>query len=498
MQDLVGILLEACTTLGDGASSQLKQQLNRSASLCLEDYYRSHSTTQSAGMTTDDYARLVEQVACGGHIRGRVSTDKHNRLRLVHSDCPLGTNPEMRKSALCQAATDLLGEIASRNFGYAKVSIDKQRSKQFCRCEFVIHLDRDGAVSMPGQEYFAARQDAGQRPESAAGETDSVAQPSLPYIVAHSAPIKQLLNAVDIIAPTTATVLITGETGVGKELIARRLHCASDRAAEEFVAVNCGAIPEDLADSALFGHEKGAFTGAREQRKGYFERADNGTLFLDEINSLPASTQGRLLRVLQEGEYDRVGGRQTRRTNARVVVASNASLEEAVQRGDFRKDLWFRLNIIDLHVPPLRENRENIPHLVDYFLEKLQLKYGKRVDVVSDHVMRQLYDYSWPGNVRELQNVLERSFIFAAGEILEDIQLNSRSSGFSTQADPCGMSWQDYKQDLIEQAEKDFLGCSLHRCKGDVSEVACEMGLTKRSIYLKLCRYGLDPNDYRS
>ncbi len=205
--------------------------------------------------------------------------------------------------------------------------------------------------------------------------------------------------------------------------------------------------------------------------------------------------------MLQEGEYERVGGHQTLRSNARIVAASNSLLDEAVQRGEFRKDLWFRLNIIDLHVPPLQENRVNIPYLVEYFLGKLRMKYQKQVNAVSDDLMRQLYDYSWPGNVRELENILERGFIFADSEVLEDIQLNAQETQppvVNLLADPSGKRWQDYKQDLVAQAERTFLECSLQRCRGDLNEVTNEMGLTKRSIYLKLCRYSLDPTYSRS
>ena len=283
-------------------------------------------------------------------------------------------------------------------------------------------------------------------------------------------------------------------------MIARRLHDHSGRADEAFVAINCGAIPEDLADSTLFGHEKGAFTGARERHRGYFERAQNGTLFLDEINSLPIATQARLLRVLQEGEYERVGGHQVLHSNARILASTNTSLSEAVQRGEFRKDLLFRINIIDLHVPPLRESRANIPQLVEHILRKLRKKYQKQVVAVSDRVMRQLYAYSWPGNVRELENILERSYLFAEGKTLENIQLNALDTPApmpALVADLPGQGWQDYKHLLIEQAERTFLEHSLQRCQGDVEDVANEMNLTKRSIYLKLCRHGLDPNNYR-
>ena len=383
-QDLVNILLDACSSLGSESSPQLRQQLCRSASLCLEDHYRTHAGVPNGNLSASDYARLVEQVACGGTNQQRALLDDKGVVRLIRPQCPKHDQPTKCRAALCRSTSSLLGEIASRNFGYAKVSTEMHHSMAMRGCELTVYLEPEHADSRPGDEYLPSDPSTHSRAGIAAYASKPNAKRPLPLIVAYSDAMKRLLCAIDIIAPTSATVLISGETGVGKELIARRLHAVSDRAAAEFVAVNCGAIPEDLADSALFGHEKGAFTGAREKHMGYFERAKNGTLFLDEINSLPISTQGRLLRVLQEGEYARVGGHQTLHTNARIVVASNSPLDAAVQRGEFRKDLWFRLNIIDLHVPPLRENRENIPYLVEYFLGKLQMKYHKQVDAVSE------------------------------------------------------------------------------------------------------------------
>ncbi len=499
MQGLVHILLDACSTLDKATSPQLRQLLCRSASTCLEASYRNMANLPDSRLTADNYARLVEQISCGGNIQQRAMKDKNHMVRLVHTECPL-KHVTKHRSDLCRAASGLLGDIAARNFGYAKIVINEPGLRGTGGCEFMVYLEPDSVNSYPGDEYYPTEnltQTASLNSSPAAGPFE---HRPLPEMVAYSSAIKQLLNAVDIIAPTSATVLISGETGVGKELIARRLHAASDRAEEEFVTINCGAIPEDLVDSTLFGHEKGAFTGAHERRRGYFDRAQNGTLFLDEINSLPAASQVRLLRVLQEGEYERVGGHQVHHSNARIIAATNTPLEEAVQRGEFRKDLWFRINIIDLHVPPLRESRANIPQLVEHILDKLRKKYKKQVVAVSEQVMLQLYDYSWPGNVRELENILERSYLFTQGKVLKNIQLNKSDTSVSTSTsvgDPTSQGWQDYKKCLIEQAERSFLEHALQRCLGDVDDVANVMNLTKRSIYLKLCRHGLDPNNYR-
>jgi DNA-binding NtrC family response regulator len=502
-QDLVDRILENCSKLGHETEPRLRQQIYRSASICLESYYRTYTCVTDNKLSVNDFSRIVECVACGGRATQRPVTE-NNRVRLGHGICPLQSYPAKSRTELCQTSVYLLEDIAGRNFACAKVSIGKRMLSDSRCCELTADLMHDstheyGRDECPTVETFSLGH-AGSVVWMPKQNENSSLSSGLPEIVACSSAMQQLLNTVDIIAATSATVLITGETGVGKELIARRLHAAGDRAKQAFVAVNCGAIPEELADSALFGHEEGAFTGAREKHQGYFERANKGTLFLDEINSLPNSTQGRLLRILQQGEYERVGGQRTLLSNARIVVASNVPLEEAVQRGEFRRDLWYRLNIIDLHVPPLRENRENIPHLVGYFLAKLRLKYRKQVNAVSDDVMRQLYDYPWPGNVRELQNTLERSFIFSDDEVLKSIRLNvleTPSPEFTIQAESSQEGWQDYKQRLIKRAEKRFLDSALQRHQGDLDQVAGDMNLSKRSIYLKLCQYGLNPNDYR-
>lgn len=332
------------------------------------------------------------------------------------------------------------------------------------------------------------------------GSREQNAYRPLPQLVAYSVAMQRLLAAVETVAPTCTTVFVSGETGVGKELVARRLHALSDRAEEDFIAVNCSSLPEGLVDSALFGHEKGAFTGACHRRKGYFERARNGTLFLDEVDSLSLSTQGRLLRVLQEREYEPLGGERVLHTNSRVIVATNKSLCEAVKRGRFREDLWFRINVVNLHVPPLRESPAGIPLLVDHILRKLRVRYAKAVVRVSPSVMQQLRAHHWPGNVRELENVLERGYLFADGAVLEHIDLdaeNPMDTEFGDIPEAPTQGWRNYRRRVIEQAEMRYLEHSLRRYRGDVNAIARDMQLTRRSIYLKLSKYRLALNEYR-
>jgi formate hydrogenlyase transcriptional activator len=221
------------------------------------------------------------------------------------------------------------------------------------------------------------------------------------------------------VAPTEATVLIRGETGTGKELLARAVHDRSRRKDRPLVKVNCGSIPSGLMESELFGHEKGAFTGATQRRIGRFELANGGTIFLDEVTELPSDTQVKLLRVLQEGEFERVGSSQTMKVDVRVIAATNRDLHGAVRSGTFRSDLFYRLNVFPLEVPSLRERREDIPLLVNFFLSKFGKKLGKEIRGVAQRGMESLKQYSWPGNIRELQNVVERAVIVASGPVVQ-------------------------------------------------------------------------------
>jgi len=238
-------------------------------------------------------------------------------------------------------------------------------------------------------------------------------------MVGSSPALTAVLAKVDKVAPTDATVLIYGETGTGKELIARAVHSRSARRDRPLVKVNCSAISAGLVESELFGHVKGAFTGALERRIGRFELADGGTIFLDEVGELVPETQVKLLRVLQEQEFEPVGSSTTRRVDVRVITATNRHLSEAVAAGRFRADLFYRLNVFPLEVPPLRERLADVPQLAAFFLARYAKKFGKRVETVSETSMRRLMHYGWPGNVRELQNVIERAVVLAAGPVLD-------------------------------------------------------------------------------
>jgi formate hydrogenlyase transcriptional activator len=248
-------------------------------------------------------------------------------------------------------------------------------------------------------------------------------------IIGQSGPMRQLLRKIEQVAPTEATVLIQGETGTGKELLARAIHDRSRRKDRPLVKVNCGSIPSGLVESELFGHEKGAFTGATQRRTGRFELAHEGTIFLDEVTELPIDTQVKLLRVLQEGEFERVGSSQTIKVDVRVIAATNRDLKEVVRNGTFRSDLFYRLNVFPVEAPPLRERKGDIPLLTHFFLSKFSKKLGKEVRGVSQKAMESLKNYNWPGNVRELQNVVERAVVLATGPILKVDESAVRSDG---------------------------------------------------------------------
>ncbi|HMI53460.1 MAG TPA: sigma-54 dependent transcriptional regulator [Candidatus Saccharimonadales bacterium] len=235
-------------------------------------------------------------------------------------------------------------------------------------------------------------------------------------IVGSSGALKKVLSLVSKVAPTDATVLITGETGTGKELVARAIHRRSRRSSRAFVSVNCAAIPRGLIASELFGHEKGSFTGALQRRLGRFELAEGGTIFLDEAGELPAETQIALLRVLQEHEFERVGGTRSIQTNVRVIAATNRDLQAAIAAGTFRSDLFYRLNVFPIDTPPLRKRREDIPALVEYFIDHCARKAGKNIQRITNESLDLLRSYPWPGNIRELQNVIERSVIMCDTE----------------------------------------------------------------------------------
>jgi len=303
-------------------------------------------------------------------------------------------------------------------------------------------------------------------------------------IVGHSPEMQEIFATVTRVAPTRATVLLAGESGVGKDMIARAIHEHSPRKGRPFVKINCTAIPENLMESELFGYEKGAFTGANISKPGKFEQADTGTVFLDEIGDVPASIQVKLLRILQEREFERLGSNKTQHTDVRVIAATNVDLRAALEQGTFREDLYYRLNVVPMNIPPLRERKDDIPYLVEHFAKK----YGGEI---SEGALARLMSYHWPGNVRELENVVERSVLLAQGPRVEaeDIKIEMGAAraraAVSTDAFlPEGMTLDQYEQSLIREA--------LKRADGNKSQAARLLGLTRNALRYRLAQMGIE------
>jgi formate hydrogenlyase transcriptional activator len=314
-------------------------------------------------------------------------------------------------------------------------------------------------------------------------------------IVGNSPALQQVLVRVTKVAPTDSTVLITGETGTGKELIARAVHKASKRSDRAFVSVNCAAIPTSLIPSELFGHEKGAFTGATGRRLGRFELAEGGTIFLDEVGELPPETQIALLRVLQEHEFERVGGNRSIKTNVRLIVATNRDLPAAIAAGTFREDLFYRLNVFPIEIPPLRERSEDIPLLVQYFIDRYARKEGKNVGRVGRETLDLFQRYAWPGNIRELQNVIERSVILSEGESfsVDESWLSQQPLRTS------GTSQRELRQRVAAE-EKQAIEAALTESGGRVfgpSGAAAKLGIARSTLESKIRTLKIDKNRFK-
>jgi DNA-binding NtrC family response regulator len=311
---------------------------------------------------------------------------------------------------------------------------------------------------------------------------------SHPNVVARSPKMQEVLATVERVAPTNATVLLGGESGVGKDLIARAIHEKSRRASGPFLKINSTAIPENLLESELFGYEKGAFTGAVASKPGKFELADKGTLFLDEIGDVPPVTQVKLLRVLQEREFERLGGTRTVKVDVRLIAATNRDLREALEQGTFREDLYYRLNVVPIDIAPLRERKEDIPDLVNLFISRCTAEAGKAIESITPDAMRMLVNYHWPGNVRELQNIVERACALAKGDVLEpaDIHLDVRPAKAGNGAGgflPDGMTLEQWEDEMVQEA--------LRRANGNKSQAARLLGLSRNALRYRLSKIGI-------
>ncbi len=503
LQTFILELMHASEQQGQKHCEQLLEHIAKTAGCFFEETYR-EETHKSELLDKESYTELI--LGLKNNIGGQFSlaSSDEDCITVTNTRCPFGdrvTNfPE-----LCRMTSSVFGGIAARNFGYAKVEIKQSIARHDGKCEVCIYTNPNAAKGRPGMEYtdttpVKEMQDINELHSRIEQSMQQIwrkqskrpakkHQP--PAIIAKSPAMQKILQSIEVIAPTLATVLIHGQTGVGKELIARAIHAMSDRCNKPFIPINCGAIPESLIESALFGHEKGAFTGAIEVHQGYFERAEGGTLFLDEVDSLSPAAQTRLLRVLQEGELERVGGKQTLSVDLRIISATNNNLEELIKQGLFRNDLYYRINVVRLSIPPLTERQEDLPYLVQLIVQRLSKKYNKTVESVSREVMQKIRAYPWPGNVRELENILERSILFTTGE--EMTQLDLEFSVTSNNPE----QWKDIKEYAIAKAERTFLESSLKQHQGDIKKTAEDMEITSRAVYTKLKKHEINLADYR-
>ena len=313
-------------------------------------------------------------------------------------------------------------------------------------------------------------------------------------LIGNSGPIRRVYEQVTQVAPTNTTVMLRGESGTGKELIAHAIHYNSPRKNGPFVKVNCAALPETLIESELFGYEKGAFTGAHSQKKGRFELAEGGTLFLDEIGDLNASTAVKLLRVLQEREFDRLGGTRTVKADVRLIVATNKDLEKAIAAGTFREDLYYRLNVFAIFVPPLRERKSDALLLADHFLEKYSSQHGKNIKRISTPAIDMLMSYHWPGNIRELENTVERAVLVCDGNVIHGHHLPPTLQTAEASGTVINVSFKE----AVEAYEKDLIQDTLKTTRGNRSKAAAMLKTTDRVISYKIKKLHIDCGRFRS
>jgi nitrogen regulation protein NR(I) len=337
-----------------------------------------------------------------------------------------------------------------------------------------------------------------------------------PPLIGQSPPMRAIYDMVARVADSPSTVLITGESGTGKELIAKALHRGSSRRDKPLIKVNCAAIPKDLVESELFGYERGAFTGAVGSKPGRFELADGGTLFLDEIGEVPVEMQVKLLRAIQESEFERVGGIKTLQVDVRLIAATNRDLKQLIADGRFREDLYYRLAVVPIALPPLRDRREDVPLLVRYFIEKYDQRLGKKVEGIEDEALELLVNYSWPGNIRELENLMERSVLFADGPLIQASALPDALRERGAQASvpiaavgplgaiaaPSGASMKEIVRQAQAELERELITRALEETGGNVTRAAKRLQISRKSLQVKMKELGLrgalDVEDDRS
>ena len=311
--------------------------------------------------------------------------------------------------------------------------------------------------------------------------------------------MQKIYNTLSIVSPSDSTVLILGETGTGKDLLAHAIHYHSPRKDKPFVKVDCGAISESLLESELFGHEKGAFTNAYYQRIGRFEYAQGGTVFLDEVGEISVRLQMKLLRVLEEKKFERVGSNRTTEVDVRIIAATNRDLSEEVRSGKFRSDLYYRLNVIQIQVPPLRERTDDIPLLVEHFLKKLGKKLGRKIPRISSQALQSLIDYPWPGNIRELENLIEKTLLLQNGDLIElmDLPTINEINDYKNSRAYLQYPFKTAKKMIVEEFERDYFVYLLKCARGNITNASKKSGIDYKSFYETIRLYGIDPHEFK-
>ena len=481
------------------------EQLGLDAACCFETAYRQEFNLTGI-LDCDKCAEMIIEIKnkIGGNFSRASSLPE--TIRVINTRCPFG-DVVKQTPELCKMTSSVFGGIVARNFGYAKVVLNRRIAAGDSTCDIQIFMNRSDGINYIGDEYDWQINNNGKNQDFQNKNKiiengwcvleDIDEKRIVPDIIANSHQMKDILKMAKKVASSSSTVLIVGETGVGKEIVAKVIHSLSPRWKKPFTGVNCGAIPENLVESTLFGHERGAFTGAYEVHHGYFERTEGGTLFLDEIDSLPLSTQVKLLRVLQEKEFERVGGKHSISCDVRIISATNANLEKLVLIDKFRRDFYYRINVISFHIPPLRQRQEDILPLSEYILGKLEIKYGVKA-VLSHEAINQLYAYNWPGNVRELENILERSLLLSNDGKISNLYISTMTAEDKpTINDYANLKLRTIKKQASSAAELSVLEKTLTEFNGNISKVAKSLGISTRAIYKKLNMLKIDPKGFR-
>ncbi|HXG91531.1 MAG TPA: sigma 54-interacting transcriptional regulator [Blastocatellia bacterium] len=510
MTDQTGDIRKLTTLLE--VSQALSGTLNLKAALhhALEILERHHGMIRSVVTLLNEEAGEIHIEAANGltsdGMRARYRLGEGITGRVVESGKPIVVPQVSREPAFLNRAAQRK-ELGKQELSYICVPITLNRKPVGALgvdLKFKKDFDYDGTVkflrvvaSMMAQALKVQRSVEAERKrlldENITLKRELQERYDFSNIVGNSGPMRQVYEQVAQVAHTNTTVLVRGESGTGKELIAHAIHYNSMRAKKPFIKVSCAALPDTLIESELFGYERGAFTGAQSRKKGRFEMAEGGTLFLDEIGDLNLQTQVKLLRVLQEREFERLGGTETIKVNVRLIAATNKDLEKAIAEGEFREDLYYRLNVFTIFVPPLRERKSDILLLADHFLEKYSLEHGKHIKRISTPAIDMLTSYHWPGNVRELENCIERAALVCEGHVIHGHHLpptlqTAAASGTVTRLSLAA---------AVEAFEKDMIQDALKTTRGNRARAAAMLDTTERILGYKVKKYGIDCGRFR-